>query len=408
MKVTYIHQYFSTTEMSGGVRSYEVARQLVAKGHEVNMITSNRGVSDSSDWYKTVENGINVYWIPVQYSNHSSYFQRIKAFVEFSVKASFKAASLKTDIVFASSTPLSIGIPGLYASFRQSVPMVFEVRDLWPEVPISLGIIKNPILIWGLKKFESLVYAKSEAVIALSPGMKAGIVKSGYAEERVAIIPNFSDIDLFAMSVRKNQNSNGPLIVYTGTFGLVNGLKFLIELARELKVINSNVNILLVGEGREADFIKNLAKEYNVLNNNLFFQDPISKSELPQLLSTASMSCNIVVENVEVWNNSANKFFDGLASGTPVLINSGGWQDDLIQRYNVGISTYGLTLKESAERINELLNNKAWVDKVGNNALNLAKKNFDKINLINSIEKVLARASVKKGNGIYASGLDLE
>ncbi len=408
MKVTYIHQYFSTTEMSGSVRSYEIAKQLVIKGHEVNMITSDRRASDSTDWYKTVENGINVYWVPVQYSNHSSFFQRIKAFIEFSVKASFKAASFETDIVFASSTPLSIGVPGLYASYRQSAPLVFEVRDLWPTVPISLGIIKNPILIWALKKFESFVYTQSEAVIALSPGMKIGVVDSGYAEERVAIIPNFSDIDLFAMSSNKSWSSNGPLIVYTGAFGVVNGLKFLIELAKELKAINSNVNILLVGEGREFDFISHLAKEYNVLNNNLFIQKPISKSELPQLLSMASMSCNIVINNKEVWNNSANKFFDGLASGTPMLINSGGWQADLIQSYNAGISTYGLTLQESAKKVNELLNDKAWIDKVGNNALNLAKKNFDKISLINGIEEVLVKASVGKGSGVYIYGLNLE
>ena len=237
MIITYVHQYFSTPEMSGGVRSYEVAKHLVTMGHKVNIITSYRGLSSSTDWYKTVENGINVHWLPVPYSNYLSFFGRIKAFINFAVKASFKAASFKADVIVATSTPLSVGLPGVYAAFRQSAPLVFEVRDLWPTVPISMGILKNPFLIWALKKFESFVYSQSEIVIALSPGMKEGVVAKNFSKDKVTVIPNFSDIEIFSINIpkKKKWDFNGPLLVYTGTFGKVNGLKYLVELAKELK-----------------------------------------------------------------------------------------------------------------------------------------------------------------------------
>jgi glycosyltransferase involved in cell wall biosynthesis len=399
--------------MSGGVRSYEIAKHLVAMGHEVNMITSDRYVGGNINWHTTVEDGINVHWLPVQYSNDFGFFQRLRAFFKFSIKSSFKAASFEADVIFATSTPLFIGFPGVYASYKQSVPLVFEVRDLWPTVPISIGIVKNPILIWLSKRFERYIYSHSEAVIALSPGMKKGIVKSGYSENRISVIPNFSDIDLFFLNNERsseadNWNFDGPLLVYTGTFGMINGLNYLVKLAKELQAMHSNVNILLVGSGREFDCVSNLAKEYDVLNNNLFVQESIKKSELPQLLSIADMSSNIVIDNKEVWNNSANKFFDGLASGTPMLINSGGWQADLIETFHAGIVTHGLTFTESAVKINKLLNDKRWLDESGNNALNLAKKYFDKSNLIHSLEEVLVKASAKKGKDVYKYGLKLQ
>ena len=409
MKITYIHQYFSTPKMSGGVRSYEIARHLVEMGHEVNVITSDRdSTHTNSNWYKSIECGINVYWLPVLYSNHFSFFGRIKAFISFAIKSSFKAASFKADVVIATSTPLSIGLPGLYSSFKQSSPLVFEVRDLWPTVPISMGILKNPFLIWASKKFESFVYSRSEAVVALSPGMKKGVVAAKFPKERISVIPNFSDIEMFTNNnQKKNEHSwkfNGPLIVYTGTFGKVNGLKYLVELARELDKIKSNVNIMIVGDGREFKDIVRLAKDYNLLNSNFFIQHSIKKSELPKLLSFADMSCNIVIDNEDIWNNSANKFFDGLASAKPMLINSGGWQAELIEKFKAGIVTYDLSFNDAAKKVHLLLNDKNWKAETGLNSLNLAKKYFSRNKLVNDFEKVLLEASNKNGKAAHIYG----
>ena len=123
--------------MAGGTRSYEMARRLVAMGHEVNMVTSWREPDGRNDWFTTDEAGIQVHWLPVPYSNHMSYNQRIASFFKFAWGAARKAATLPADVVFATSTPLTISLPGVYAARRQKVPMVFEVRDLWAELPIA-------------------------------------------------------------------------------------------------------------------------------------------------------------------------------------------------------------------------------------------------------------------------------
>ena len=197
MKIIYLHQYFNTLEMSGGTRSYEMARRLAAAGHEVHMVTSWRSDDGRSpEWFVTDESGIKTHWLPVPYSNHMSYRERISAFFRFAFLAMSKAKELGGDVIFATSTPLTIAIPAVFASRKKKIPMVFEVRDLWPELPIAMGALRNPVLQWLAHRLERWAYKNAEAVVALSPGMKYGVVNTGYPANRVAVIPNSSDLSL--------------------------------------------------------------------------------------------------------------------------------------------------------------------------------------------------------------------
>jgi hypothetical protein len=112
MKILYLHQYFNTPAMSGGTRSYEMARRLVAAGHEVDMITSWREPIAKKGWFEQRVDGIRVHWLPVQYANHMNYYQRIAAFFSFALRAGNRATELGGDIVFATSTPLTICYKG--------------------------------------------------------------------------------------------------------------------------------------------------------------------------------------------------------------------------------------------------------------------------------------------------------
>src|SRR5690606_3755255 len=138
MKILYLHQYFNTPNMSGGTRSYEMAKRLVAAGHEVHMITSWVQETNHLDWFNEEIDGIKVHWFPNPYSNKMSYKQRIQAFLRFAYASMQKIATIPADIVFATSTPLTIAIPGVLGARKQKIPMIFEVRDLWPEVPIAM------------------------------------------------------------------------------------------------------------------------------------------------------------------------------------------------------------------------------------------------------------------------------
>src|SRR5688572_6919096 len=224
MRIVYLHQYFTTPEMSGGTRSYEIGRRLAARGHEVHMVTTVRNVTPRGRrrWSRSESAGIHVHALPVPYSNRMSYARRIEAFMRFAWEAGREASRLGGDLIYATSTPLTIAIPAVRAARHHRIPMVFEVRDLWPEVPVAVGALRNPVLIALARRLERFAYENAAHVIALSDGMRDGVVSTGQSPSRVTVVPNACDRELFDVgeepgrSLRRQHEwlGNRPLVLY--------------------------------------------------------------------------------------------------------------------------------------------------------------------------------------------------
>jgi glycosyltransferase involved in cell wall biosynthesis len=344
MQVIYLHQYFNTPDMMGGTRSFEIGRRLVAAGHTVDIVTSWREASEKKDWFITEEEGMRVHWLPVPYSNYASYGSRLVAFIRFAVAAARRAAGLEGDVIFATSTPLTISIPAVYAARRKKVPMVFEVRDLWPELPIAVGALTNPVSKWAARKLEKFSYENASRVVALSPGIAAGVVDAGYPESSISIVPNSSDLDLFnldsssGMEFRRKLaiDDNVILVGYTGTIGRINGVGYLVRLAAALKA-DTRFRFVVVGDGQERPQVEALAADLGVLQNNFLLLPGMTKEEIPQVLSAVDIALSLFLPIREMESNSANKFFDALAAGCCVAINYGGWQAELLKEAAAGI-----------------------------------------------------------------------
>ncbi|WP_394169172.1 glycosyltransferase family 4 protein [Saccharospirillum alexandrii] len=403
MKIIYLHQYFNTPDMAGGTRSYEMARRMVSAGHEVHMVTSYREKDAKfSSWFKTNEAGVHVHWYPVPYSNNLSYKQRIRAFFAFAFAAKVKAQELEGDVIFATSTPLTIALPAVLSARKKKIPMVFEVRDLWPEMPIAVGALKNPLIRFAAHRLEHWAYHNADAVVALSPGMKEGVIRTDYPAKKVAVIPNSSDNAEFkhdpvaASQFREKRVWLGekPLLVYTGTFGAINGVGYMVSLASELKAINSDIRILLVGDGVERTKVISDAEKAGVLGFNLFVESQLPKRDIPALLSAANMASALFVDLPEMRSNSANKFFDALASGTPVMLNYGGWMHDLVKSKNCGLAVWQKPVSEVAIELNSRLNDNGWLDNAGASARQLAEECFARDDLAAQLIAVL-HAAVK-------------
>lgn len=401
MRILYLHQYFNTPQMSGGTRSYEMARRLVARGHEVQLITSRRdpgGVGGS--WFQTDESGIHVHWLSVPYSNMMSYWERIVAFLKFAIGAAFKAATLPADVVFATSTPLTIVLPAVYAARRHKVPMVFEVRDLWPELPIAVGALRGKPVIWVARWLERWAYRNAAYIIALSPGMEAGIIRTGYPANRVHVIPNSADLEFLAVSESVGREfrqryewlHDRPLIVYTGTLGMINGVEYLARLAASTRSLVPEARFLVIGSGRERDRVLYVAQCLGVLNQTFFMLDPLPKAEIPAVLAAADIAVSLVIDLPELWANSANKFFDALASGTPVAINYRGWQAEILEKTGAGLVLDPRNVDQAALHLAKALQDPSWLTTAGQVARNLAKERFSRDQLAQQFEAVLRRA----------------
>jgi glycosyltransferase involved in cell wall biosynthesis len=397
MKIIYLHQYFNTPQMSGGTRSFEMARRLVASGHEVHVITTDRSKPFSRRWYYTNEQGIQVHWLPVPYKNAMPYRDRIMAFLRYAVHAGLYAGQFEADLVFATSTPLTIALPAIYLAKRRKIPMVFEVRDLWPELPIAVGALKGPF-IFPARWLERIAYRNSTHVIALSPGMKDGIVRSGYRSDQVHVIPNSADIEMFSVpecegiSFRKKYDwlQERPLAVYAGTLGRINGVEYLVKLSKKVHSIDSDIRFLVVGNGREKQKVMTLAKKLNVLEKNFFMISSVPKKEMPKILSAANLAISLFINLPEMWANSANKFFDGLASGTAIGINYHGWQAKLLRETGAGIILDSTNLNFAAYQLAAYIRNPKKLKDAGKAARRLATEQFSRDILAKRLEKILS------------------
>ena len=362
MNILYLHQYFNTPSMPGSTRSYEFAKRLVARGDTVHMVTTNwQGKSKLSF---TNESGINVYWAPIPYANKMNFLERISAYLGYVWFTFIIGHKLNYDLIIASSTPLTIAIPALWLKRVKRAKMIFEVRDLWPQLPIAIGALKSPIMIKIAQFLEKKAYAGSEKVIALSTGMNS-VLEERVPSNKIFVVTNLSDRKNFNVSDQKGINfrknypgiSNHPLIVYTGAFGRVNGVIYLVEIAKEIKKINSNVRFLLIGDGYEKDKIQKRSIKYGLFNKVLFINGYLPKNEMPDLLSAATITTSFFIDLPEMGNNSANKFFDGLAAGKPIMINYGGWQADLLKESGAGFIIPQNNSSQAAKILNDVLTN---------------------------------------------------
>ena len=341
---------------------------MVADGHEVVFLTTSAYLRRQanppmlrSGWTELDEEGVSLHVLKSSYGNELGFLARVSNFISFAWRSCWKGLRVGDfDLIYATSTPLTVGIPAMFLSLVKQKPYYFEVRDLWPELPIAVGAIKSPILIWVTQALEDLVYRRASKIVALSPGMRDGIIKTGVAETKVSVVPNSSDIDLFSVSNKETISYSNDqlgflngrkLVVYTGTVGEINDLFFLVDLVEEVVALTDQICFLVVGEGKERPAVMQYAVERCVMDSALRFWDGLPKSEVRKLLSCADMALSLFADKPEMEANSANKFFDALASGTPVSINYGGWQKDILESTHCGIFLDRSQMAQSAQRL---------------------------------------------------------
>jgi glycosyltransferase involved in cell wall biosynthesis len=403
MRIIYLHQYFITPDMPGGTRSYEMGRRLTAMGHDVQMVTSDRIADPTTapEWRSSDVAGMRVHAFPVPYSNRMPYRERLSAFMRFAWRSAVKAASLGGDVVFATSTPLTIALPGSYAAWRSRIPMVLEVRDLWPELPIAVGALSNPASIRAAEWLERFAYARSAHIVALSPDMKAGIARIGYPEERVSVIPNACDRELFdaptdaVRALRRQHDWLGhrPLVVYTGTLGKLNGVSYLADVAAATARIDPEIRFAVLGDGMEGELVRRRAAELGVLDRTFFMMGVVPKVAVPRWLGAATFATSLFIDLEAMWANSANKFFDALASGTPVAINYGGWQAKLLYDTGAGVRLDARDAAHAARALVARIRDEPWIVRAHEAARRLAATRFDRDRLAEQLEQILVRVA---------------
>jgi glycosyltransferase involved in cell wall biosynthesis len=401
MHILYIHQHFAIPKGSTGTRSYEFARRWIKAGHKVTLITGyyepgglklGKGLIQK----QTIDE-IEIKVIAATYNQKQSYLRRLVSFLSFMLLSIYVGMRTKNiDIIYATSTPLTVGISAMVIKWLKRVPFVFEVRDQWPKIPIEMGIIKNRVIIKILLWAEKVIYKKSSAIVALSPGMANGIESVLKKRKDIVVIPNCSDTEMFrpdidSSAIRQEKGWDNKLVLlHFGAMGRVNGLEFVIEAANRLRS-NTEVQFVLVGEGREkASLIKKL-EQLGLKNVDIL--DSVPKEKLVKLVAACDISMIVVANFSILEHNSANKFFDSLSASKPVLLNYSGWQRKILEDNEAGFGCNLYDIDEFVEKVLYLHSHREDLRKMGENARRIAIEKFNRDKLAKEALQIISSAT---------------
>ncbi len=315
----------------------------------------------------------------------------------FAVSAT--AAALRAprpDVVFATSPALTVAVPGLLAACRHRAPLVFEVRDLWPRAPIEMGALENPAARVLARGLERAAYRGATRVVALSPGMREGVTAAGVEPERVTMIPNAADLDLFSPEVdpgplREELGDPAFLCSYFGAMGEANDLDQVVRAAAILRDRGEDgVLFALQGDGKRRPALEAEVKRAGL--DNVVLLPPGDKHSAARL-AAASDACLCVFKDVPVLaTNSPNKLFDTFAAGRPAIVNTGGWQRELVEDNDAGLYARAGDPGALADQVLCLRDDPERVRAMGANARRLAETRFDRRVLAEQLREVLEEA----------------
>lgn len=381
MKILYFYQYFGTPKGSWSSRVYELTRRWVIAGHEVTVITAPYYKSDikASGFISKQEiEGIKLIVINSGDSNKAGTLTRAINAIVFSIVSAYYALTIPANVVIASSGPITIAFPALVAKWIRKIPMVFEVRDLWPRGGIELGKLKNPAIIKLSLWFEKLCYNNASLIIPCSTGMESGI-KQVNLDAKTLVIPNASDNDLFNISTTYPENipfdiSGKSVYLYAGSLGFMDECGQIIRGMNQVK--DKNIFLVLAGDGAEKKELEKLAKETG--NSNIYFLGLLPKTEIIKWYSIAIASFVTFKDYPVLHTSSPNKLFDSFASGVPVIQSTKGWIKQLIDKENCGINVNPNSSKEFADAMILLSKDKYLQREMGSNARKLAQTDFNR------------------------------
>lgn len=374
MRILYIHQYFRKPEQGGALRSYYLAKALIQAGHEVELITAYNG----EEYFQEKVAGINVHYLPVAYDNNFGFGRRVFAFTAFVYQSIALALKIKNiDLCYATSTPLTVGFTALALKKIKNIPFYFEVRDLWPEAPIQLGFIKQKVIQQTLYKFERFIYAQAKKVIALSPGIEAGI-KPYKPAGQIEMISNMADCNYYTTDSPTRRSPQNPFyICYIGAMGVANKVDYLLDIAQACIEQNLNqIKFIIAGSGSEQVRLQHRATAQNLVN--ITWVGKLNREQVRHYLAIAHATYTSFARFSVLETTSPNKFFDSLASGKLTIVNVNGWLKELVEQHKCGFYADPENQQEFIEKLKTYLEHPEVLARAQQNARSLAESQFSR------------------------------
>lgn len=398
MHVLLIHQAFCGPDDPGGTRHYELGSRLVEAGNKFTVVTGPHsyltGARKSSQTYV---DGIEVRFAPTLSGLHRSYLWRILVFLSFTFTSAITALRGKRpDVVVGTSPPIFQAISAWVVAILRRSAFVLEIRDLWPEFAIDLGLLRNKLLISIARGVERFLYRRARHIIVNSPAYLTYLTERGISETKITLIPNGVDLREFPLDAngdnfRREFQLDGKFVVmYAGAVGYANDIDFLVRAAARLQD-RAEIAFVVVGDGKE---LPRHQREVEIQQlKNVRFVPAQAKQRMPEVLASSDV-CVAVLRNISMFRMTyPNKVFDYMAAGKPTVLAIDGAIRDVIETSGGGIFVPPGNDEALAEAVLNLQSSPELRERMGKNARCYVSQHFERESQARQLAELLHKLS---------------
>lgn len=402
MRLLFITQYYPPEIGAAANRIGYFAKFLSRKGYDVTVLTSAPNYPEGK-LYKGYENrysvknenGVTVIRTRIFLTPKTNIITRLAHYLSFLISSFVARGKIqKPDIIFATSPPLFVALIGVIFKKLWKVPLITDIRDIWPESAQSVGVVKNKKMLSQGEKLARWIYKNATHITATSPGIRKKITT--VAPEKITVIPNGAELEVFqpdidGSAIRLTWNITDRFVVlYTGNLGLAQAPEIFIKTAELLKEY-SDIVFLIVGSGVLLPKLKVDASKKNL--TNMIFTGPEPRSKMPSYVACSNV-CVIPYKAVDTFRNTLpSKMFDYMAGGKPIIINLKGEASELIEEAGCGILTKEENPKDLAEKILWLKENTAEAKRMGQGGRYFVEKNYRRESIAANLEELLKKTA---------------
>ena len=410
MRVAILYQYYQDHGAPGHSLTYELSHDLARRGHDVHVIAGETGYMAVEKpilpWYRRLlrretDGSVTVTRALTLSGLHSSYTARLLAFLSYSVLGPLALLiAPRPDVVLASSPPIFPVFTAWIACVLRRIPLVVEIRDLWPASAVQMDIVRNKLLIGVMSFMERVLYDRARHIIALTEGIRDDIVARGWGIDKITVITCGIDLDRMhpqpdAAARLRNDKGWGDqfIVLYFGAIGEANNMPVILRAAERLKA-DRNIQFAIVGDGmKRAETIRKV--EENGLSN-VTVLPAVPKSAAADYISAADL-CLVTLRDVPLFKGAIpTKLIDYMACAKPVLCGVRGEARKILEESGAG-SAFD---PDDDERLAELVlkaaaNPKALQRKKGERGLRYVRAHFSLPALQAKTEAILLAARAK-------------
>ena len=383
MRLLILSQYYAPEIGAAQTRLAALARALIRRGHEVEVVTAmpnhlfGRTLAGyrSRVYMREEIDGVRVHrtWI---YAATGTGGRRIASYLSFAGTSLIGLLrARRPDAIFVESPPLFLSVPGWITAKLRRVPLIFNVADLWPDAVRELGVMNGGPLLRAAEQLEAWTYRRATMINVVTDGIARRLRENKHVPvSKLRYLPNGVDIETFEPRARSRELAqklrldDRPVFLYVGTHGLAHALDHLIAAAAQVP----EALVLLVGAGTTKSTLVELARD----QENVRFVEPVPLAEMSEYFSLAYASIVPLVRCEVNRGARPSKLFASLACGVPVIYSGEGEGAVIVADANAGLVVPPEDSRAIANAMRRLIDAPSERDEMAKRARDVAVERF--------------------------------